>query len=217
MVGAGWASRARPPPFNTETCFLTVLISPIFAPLLRSSDVSFFRSASSIDAAGSASSADAPPEMRARSRSSSPSDSASSCTLRAASTLLSSGSGWEAKTVSKPSGPGSWPSLVATSPPEVFSPRSSSAAFAIARAARPSAGPQQRDRPRISPEGPRAQGHCNHLGVRRPVGLCLWWKEGRREVQRERFYPVQGGPVTGTVRAGGLSGLLGGRVLVARL
>ena len=68
-VGAGWASRARPPPFKTETCFLTVLISPMSAPLLRRSPVSSFRSASSMGGAGSASSADAPPEMSASSRS----------------------------------------------------------------------------------------------------------------------------------------------------
>ena len=38
----------RPPPFRTQTCFLTTLISPIEAPLFKRSPVSFLRSASSI-------------------------------------------------------------------------------------------------------------------------------------------------------------------------
>ena len=110
-VLAGAARLARPPPLRTETCLRTVFISEMSAPLLRSACVSSFRSASSMGGAGSASSAEAPPEMRARSRSPSPSDSASSWDLRAASTPLSSGSGWEAKTTSSVSDAASLPCL----------------------------------------------------------------------------------------------------------
>ncbi len=138
-VGAGEASRTRPPPFRTETCFLTALISPIWAPLLRRAPVSVFRSASSIGGSGSAKSAEAPPEMRARSSSPSPSDSANVLTLRAASTPRSSGSGCDEKRVSRASGPGSWSSLVTTMPSEILSPSTSTAARAIAPAALPAA------------------------------------------------------------------------------
>ena len=67
---AGWAAAARRPPFTAERCLRTQFISAIVAPLRSRAAFTARLSSSETPSAGSASSAEPPPEMRQMSRSS---------------------------------------------------------------------------------------------------------------------------------------------------
>src|SRR5919199_1409396 len=150
-IWAGAAFRTSPPPLSVEMCLRTALISPISAPLLKSALLSCLRSSRAMPGAVSAKSADAPPEMRTSKRSPSSSSSKNSSTFSAAWALLSSGCGWEATRVSKVGGGFSWPALTTHRPPFSASPRTSSAARAIAPEALPIASAKTRRGSKDSP------------------------------------------------------------------
>ena len=67
---AGWAAMARRPPLMAERCFRTVFISTMLAPDFSSARLTACLSARVRPGAGSASSAEAPPEIRQSTRSS---------------------------------------------------------------------------------------------------------------------------------------------------
>ena len=67
---AGWAAIARRPPLMAERCFRTVFISTMLAPDLSSARLTSCLSFRVRPGAGSASKAEAPPEIRQSRRSS---------------------------------------------------------------------------------------------------------------------------------------------------
>ena len=133
---AGWAAAARRPPLIADRCFLTVFISPISAPEDRSARLTACLSASVRPSAGSASSAEAPPEISAMTRSSGPALLASARIRSAASRPRASGTGCEASTISMLRQGTPWPVRVTTSPSSGPG-QWSSTAFAIAADALP--------------------------------------------------------------------------------
>src|SRR6185312_8772688 len=126
----------RRPPLIADRCFRTVLISPIVAPERRRSRVTACLSASVRPAAGSASSAEPPPEIRQTSWSPSPSSPARARMRLAAFSPAASGTGWLASTISIRSQGTAWPRRVTTSP-ESGPRHASSKARAIAAEALP--------------------------------------------------------------------------------
>ena len=99
-TGAGQAATARRPPLIADRCLRTQLISAIGAPLRSSAAPTRRSSSGPTPSAGSASSADPPPETRHSTRSSAVSPP-TCATMRAAAALpASSGTGWAASTTS---------------------------------------------------------------------------------------------------------------------
>ncbi len=97
---AGAAATARRPPLIADKCFRTVFISAICAPHFSKARLTACLSASVIPSAGKASSAEPPPEIRTRTRSSAVSPDTLSRILRAAFDPASSGTGCDASTTS---------------------------------------------------------------------------------------------------------------------
>ncbi len=97
---AGAAASASRPPLIEDRCLRTQFISPIGAPLRKSARLIACFSSKVMPGAGSASSADAPPDSRHSTRSSGPSPEASSMIRRAASRPAASGTGCAASTTS---------------------------------------------------------------------------------------------------------------------
>ena len=100
ITRAGAAAAASRPPLIAERCFRTVLISPIVAPERSNARVTACLSAKVRPGAGSARSAEPPPEIKQISWSSGPSPRAMSRIPRAASSPARSGTGWLASTIS---------------------------------------------------------------------------------------------------------------------
>ena len=97
---AGAQARASRPPLIADRCFLTQFISSIAAPLFSSARLIACFSSRLTPSAGKASSDEAPPEIRQRTRSSSLKPRASAPIRAAARRPASSGTGWAASTTS---------------------------------------------------------------------------------------------------------------------
>ncbi len=109
-TGAGDAASARRPPLIAERCLRTQFISPIAAPLRSSAWLIACLSPSVTPGAGSASSAEPPPEIRHSSRSSAVSPEARARMRRAAVSPAASGTGCAASTTSiRRVGASRWP------------------------------------------------------------------------------------------------------------
>ena len=133
---AGQAAAASRPPLMALRCLRTQFISSIEAPEARSARFTACFSARLRPSPGRVSSADAPPEISATTRSSSVRPSTLSRMRRAASLPRSSGTGCAASTISMRLQGAAWPYRVTTSP--VRSPfQFSSNARAIAADALP--------------------------------------------------------------------------------
>ncbi len=92
-IEPGKIARARFPPLIFERCFLTVLISEIFAPEASKSFVIFFLSSREIPPRGLTINAEPPPEISIIARSFLPSRRANFKTSSPAFELFSSGTG----------------------------------------------------------------------------------------------------------------------------
>ena len=91
---AAWpAARASRPPLTAETCLRTQFSSPMLAPQASTAFTSPNFSAMEMPGTGFDMSAEAPPEMSARRRSSGPSVDASANACSAAARLVWSGTG----------------------------------------------------------------------------------------------------------------------------
>ncbi len=91
---------ARRPPLIADRCLRTVFISPICAPDFSSARLTSCLSAKVSPGAGRASNAEAPPEIRQRTRSSAVRPFTMSRMRPAAARPFSSGTGWAASTIS---------------------------------------------------------------------------------------------------------------------
>ena len=97
---AGAAASASRPPLMAERCLRTAFISPMVAPLFSSALLTACLSASVKPGAGRLRSAEPPPEIRQRTRSSGVSPRTSSKMRSAASRPAASGTGWPASITS---------------------------------------------------------------------------------------------------------------------
>ena len=101
-LGAGWAAAASCPPFTRLRCLRSVFIRAIGAPEASSAAFTACFSASVTPSAGATSSAEAPPEIRASTKSPSPKPARRSSMRRVAVSPARSGTGCAASTISIP-------------------------------------------------------------------------------------------------------------------
>ena len=134
---AGAAARASWPPLSTEQCLRTALSWLMSAPAASKRRVMTCLSPSVMGGAGAGVSAEAPPEIRASTRSSAPAPRASARRSRAAAAPRSSGTGCPASTSCTRRVSARWPSFTTTRPPATRSPHASSTAAAMAPEALP--------------------------------------------------------------------------------